>query len=90
MRQKRVPLRMCLGCGEMKPKKELVRIVRSPEGDVSVDLTGKKSGRGAYVCRSAQCLDKAIKSRRLEKNFGAAVSQEVAAVLRETIENADE
>ena len=90
MRQKRVPLRMCLGCGEMKPKKELVRIVKSPEGDVSVDLTGKKSGRGAYVCRSAQCLDKAIKSRRLEKNFGAAVSQEVAAVLRETIENADE
>ena len=90
MRQKRVPLRMCLGCGEMKPKKELVRIVKSPEGDVSVDLTGKKSGRGAYVCRSAQCLDKAIKSRRLEKNFGAAVSQEVAITLREAIENADE
>ena len=74
----------------MKPKKELVRIVKSPEGDVSVDLTGKKPGRGAYVCRSAQCLDKAIRSRRLEKNFGASVSQDVAADLRETIENAEE
>ena len=81
---------MCLGCGEMKPKKELGRIVKSPEGDVSVDLTGKKPGRGAYVCRSAQCLDKAIKSRRLEKNFGAGVSQEVAAALREAMENAEE
>ena len=89
MRQKRVPMRMCLGCGEMKPKKELVRIVKSPEGDVSVDLHGKAPGRGAYVCKSADCLEKAIKSRRLEKNFGSAIAAEVAATLKEAIENAE-
>ena len=56
MQQKKIPMRKCTGCNEMKPKKELVRIVRSPEGEISVDLTGKKSGRGAYICRSGACL----------------------------------
>lgn len=74
---KKIPMRMCLGCGEMKPKKELVRAVKSPEGDVSIDLTGKKSGRGAYICRSTECLAKARKSRRLEKAFSCRIDDEV-------------
>lgn len=74
---KKVPMRMCLGCNEMKPKKELVRVVKSPEGDISVDLTGKKSGRGAYICRSTECLAKAKKSRRLEKAFSCRIDDEV-------------
>lgn len=74
---KKIPMRMCLGCGEMKPKKELVRVVKSPEGDISVDLTGKKSGRGAYICRCTECLNKAKKSRRLEKAFSCRIDDEV-------------
>ena len=68
---------MCTGCGEMKPKTELVRVVRSPEGEVGVDLTGKKPGRGAYICRSAECLKVAKKKRRLEKAFACQISDEV-------------
>ena len=60
MKIKKIPLRMCTGCMEMKPKKELIRVVKSPEGEVSVDLTGKKSGRGAYICKNIECLEKAI------------------------------
>lgn len=66
---KRVPLRKCTGCGEMKPKKDLVRVVKSPEGEISLDLTGRKPGRGAYVCRSAACLQAARKARRLERGL---------------------
>ena len=65
--QKKVPVRRCVGCNAQKPKKELVRIVRSPEGEVGVDLTGKRSGRGAYLCPSASCLAKARKAKRLEQ-----------------------
>lgn len=61
MKQKKVPMRMCVGCREMKPKRELLRVVRSPEGEISFDLTGRKSGRGAYVCRSQDCLQKAVR-----------------------------
>lgn len=68
---------MCLGCNEMKPKKELVRVVRSPEGEISLDTTGKKSGRGAYVCPNAECLRLARKSRKLEKSFSCRISDEV-------------
>lgn len=89
MQQKRVPLRMCLGCSQMKPKKELVRIVRKADGSVSLDPTGKASGRGAYVCRNAECLTRAIKSKRLEKNFGSAIAAEVAASLKEALTDAD-
>ncbi|MCH5192456.1 MAG: YlxR family protein [Oscillospiraceae bacterium] len=74
---KKIPMRMCLGCGEMKPKKELIRAVRSPEGEISIDLTGKKNGRGAYICRSAECFRKARKARRLEKSFSCKISDEV-------------
>lgn len=68
---------MCLGCGEMKPKRELVRVVKSPEGEISIDLTGKKSGRGAYVCNNLECLKKARKMRKFEKAFSCQISDEV-------------
>lgn len=74
---KKAPMRMCLGCGEMKPKKELIRAVKSPEGEISIDLTGKKSGRGAYICRNADCFRKARKTRRFEKTFSCQISEEV-------------
>ncbi len=67
MQQKKIPMRKCVGCNESKSKKELVRIVRSPEGDISLDTTGKKSGRGAYICPSADCLKKAVRSKRIDK-----------------------
>ena len=77
MHQKKIPMRMCTGCGQMKPKKELVRVVKSPEGEISLDLTGKKPGRGAYVCRSADCLKAARKARRLERAFSCQISAEL-------------
>ena len=77
MQQKKIPMRMCTGCGEMKPKKQLVRVVRNGEGEVSLDLTGKKSGRGAYLCRDAECLRKARKSRRMEKALGCVITEEL-------------
>lgn len=73
MHQRKIPMRKCVGCNESKPKKELVRIVRSPEGDISLDLTGKKSGRGAYICPSAECLGKARKSKRIDRILETAV-----------------
>lgn len=74
---RKIPLRKCTGCNEMKPKKELVRVVRSPEGEISLDLTGKAPGRGAYVCRNAECLKIARKARRFEKAFSCAIPDEV-------------
>ncbi len=74
---KKVPLRKCLGCGEMKPKQELIRAVRSPEGEISLDLTGKKNGRGAYICRDSKCLTAAMKAKRFEKAFGCKIEQPV-------------
>ena len=75
--QKKIPMRQCLGCREMKPKKELIRVVRSPEGEVSLDFRGKAPGRGAYLCRDAACLKKAMKSRALERSLSVAIPQEV-------------
>ena len=74
---KKIPLRMCTGCGEMKPKKELVRVVRSKEGEISLDLTGRKAGRGAYVCRNLECLKKARKTRRIERSLDCQIPDEV-------------
>ena len=68
---------MWTGCGEMKPKKELVREVRSPEGEITLDLTGRKPGRGAYVCRSTECLKRARKARRFEKAFSCQIPEDV-------------
>ena len=81
MKEKKVPMRMCVGCREMKPKKELIRVVRSAEGDVSMDATGKKPGRGAYVCRSAECLRRAIRQKQLERAFEGALTDEVKDAL---------
>lgn len=67
MKAKKIPLRKCLGCSEGKPKRELIRIVKNKEGDIFVDLTGKANGRGAYICKNPECLEKAKKSKRLNK-----------------------
>ena len=74
---KRIHLRMCLGCREMRAKAELVRVVRSPDGEVSLDFRGKSPGRGAYVCRDDQCLKRAVKTRALSRAFGVAIPEEV-------------
>ena len=74
---KKIPMRMCLGCNEMKPKKELIRAVKSPTGEISIDLTGKKAGRGAYICKSAECFRKARKARRFEKAFSCKITDEI-------------
>ena len=86
MKPKKIPMRMCVGCREMKEKKQLIRVVRSPEGDVSLDPTGKKSGRGAYVCRDPDCLKRAIKQRQLERQLDAALSPETAEALKAEME----
>lgn len=89
MQNKRIPLRMCTGCGEHLPKKELVRVVKSPEGEISLDLTGKKSGRGAYICPKAECLRKARKARRLERAFQCDIPDEVYARLEEEMQSGE-
>lgn len=75
--QKKIPLRQCVGCREMKPKRDLIRVVRSPEGEISLDFKGKAPGRGAYVCPSEACLKKAIKTKALERGLDAAIGQDV-------------
>jgi len=87
MKVKKIPLRMCTGCMEMKPKKELIRIVKTPEGEVSVDLTGKKSGRGDYICKSTECLEKAFKTKRLSRNLDVSISEEIYDKLKEEVSN---
>ncbi|MBP1888508.1 putative RNA-binding protein YlxR (DUF448 family) [Clostridium moniliforme] len=87
MKTKKIPLRMCTGCMEMKPKKELIRVVRSKDGEVSVDLTGKKSGRGAYVCKSCECLEKAFKTKRLSRNLDIQINEEIYDRLREEMDD---
>ena len=89
MLQKKVPVRRCLGCGESKPKKELIRIIRTPEEKVELDLTGKKNGRGAYICRSAECLKKLKKNKRLQSAFRVPVPEEIYDSLLKELENAE-
>ena len=81
MKPKKIPMRMCLGCNEMKPKKELIRVVKSPEGEISLDFKGKAAGRGAYICRSTECLEKARKARRFEKSFSCKIDESVYEVM---------
>jgi uncharacterized protein len=76
-------MRMCLGCQEMKPKRELIRVVKSKEDEISVDFVGKKPGRGAYICKSVLCFDKAKKGRRFEKTFGMTISDEIYDILKQ-------
>ena len=74
---KKIPMRMCVACREMKPKAELVRIVRTPEGEIISDFTGKRNGRGAYICRCAQCIEKARKSNALGRAFSQQIASEI-------------
>ena len=87
MPTRKIPMRMCTGCGQMKPKRELVRVVKNQEGEISLDLTGKKAGRGAYVCRDIECLKKARKARRLEKAFSCRIPEEVYDRMEEALQS---
>ncbi len=75
--KKKIPMRKCVGCGEMKPKKELMRILKTETGEFLVDADGKKNGRGAYICRSVECFRKAVKSKGLERSFKQQIPEEV-------------
>ncbi len=85
MKQKKIPLRKCNGCGEQKDKRELVRIVKNADGEINLDLTGKMSGRGAYICPNAECLKMARKSKRIDKAFETAVPDEVYDKIEEQL-----
>ena len=98
---KKVPLRKCTGCGEMKEKRELIRVVKAPEkkdenvnvisgGEISLDLTGRKSGRGAYVCKNADCFEKARKARRFERSLSCKIPEDVYEQMSKELENASE
>jgi len=80
---KKVPLRQCIGCREMKSKKEMIRVIKTPDDRIEIDATGKKNGRGAYICPDSECLKKAIKSRGLERSLKATISQRVYEELTE-------
>lgn len=84
---KKQPMRLCTGCGEMKPKRELVRVVKSKEGDIDLDLTGRANGRGAYICSQLSCLQKARKARRFEKAFSCKIPDEVYDRMEEALKN---
>ena len=101
MKQKKLPMRKCTGCGEMKEKRELIRVVKAPDvkndsgevieqGQVSLDLTGKKSGRGAYVCKSTDCFEKARKARRFERSLSCKIPEDVYEQMSKELENASE
>lgn len=83
---RKIPMRMCVGCREMKPKRELLRAVRSPGGEVSLDATGKKPGRGAYCCYSAECLRRALKQGQLDRQLEVKLTQEVNDQLTQTMQ----
>lgn len=89
MKARKIPLRKCTGCNEMKNKKEMIRIVRDQEGNFSLDFNGKKPGRGAYICPSSECLDKAQKNKGLERSFKAVVDPEIYVQLRKELEGHD-
>jgi predicted RNA-binding protein YlxR (DUF448 family) len=85
MKQRKIPLRKCSGCGEMKPKGELIRVVKNKEGEVSLDLTSKKAGRGAYLCPSRDCFNMARKARRFEKAFSMQIPADVFEAMEEEL-----
>ena len=84
--QKKIPMRQCVGCREMRPKKELVRVVKSPEGAISLDVRGKAPGRGADLCPNSECLKKAIRAKALERAFSTQIPPEVLDALVQTME----
>ena len=77
MKSKKVPMRLCVGCGTMQPKKDLIRVLKNAEGEIKLDFTGKQSGRGAYLCKNMDCFAAAKKGHRIERSFGCRVSEEV-------------
>ncbi len=89
MAVKKIPLRKCIGCGEMKGKKEMIRVIKTPEDEIMIDATGKKNGRGAYICPSSACLAKAIKSKGLERSFKVSIPKEVYEQLTKEMEEID-
>ena len=89
MKQKKIPMRRCNGCNEQKPKNELIRVVKSPEGEINLDLKGKASGRGAYICHDLECLQKARKSRRIDRTFEMTIPDDVYDSLEEQIKKDD-
>ena len=90
MKQKKIPMRRCTGCGEQKPQKELVRVVKTPDGEILLDLTGKASGRGAYICNNAECLKKARKSKRIDRTFEMTIPDAIYEQMEEEISKDDE
>ena len=89
VKPRKIPMRMCVGCREMKPKRELIRVVRSQDGNVTVDFTGKAAGRGAYVCRSVECLERAIKTRGLDRALEHKIEDTVFLQLKEELQAGD-
>jgi len=87
MKPKKIPMRMCVGCREMKEKRELIRVVRTPEGEAVLDATGKRSGRGAYVCRQADCLKRSIKQKQLERQLEITLTPEIIEALTAEMES---
>lgn len=87
MKNKKVPERMCIGCREMKDKRELVRVVKSSQGEISIDFTGKAPGRGAYICKNEECLNRAVKSKAFNRALQACVSEEILNTLKEELGN---
>jgi predicted RNA-binding protein YlxR (DUF448 family) len=85
MKTRKIPQRMCVGCREMKNKKELLRVVKTPEGNIELDKTGKKSGRGAYICADMTCLEQAVKGKRLQKALEKEIPAEIMERLREEL-----
>ena len=89
MSVKKIPLRQCIGCGEMKSKKEMIRVIKTAEGEILFDATGRKNGRGAYLCPSMECFKKAVKGRGLERSFKMAIPREVYETLEKEMEEID-
>lgn len=87
MKNKKVPMRKCLGCNEVFPKKELIRVVKNKDGDIAIDLKGKLNGRGAYICKSKECYEKAYKSKRLNKAFQCEISEELYEEMLKVLED---
>jgi predicted RNA-binding protein YlxR (DUF448 family) len=83
--QKKIPMRKCVGCGEMKEKKEMIRVLKTPEDEIILDTTGRANGRGAYICNSADCLAKAIKNKGLERSLKSQIPEDVSARLKEEL-----
>lgn len=83
---KKIPLRQCVGCGEMKPKKEMMRVIKTAEGDIVLDVTGKKNGRGAYLCQQEECLRMAMKNKGLERSFKMSIDKSIYEKLQKEYE----